>query len=70
MQKKVFTEAERIKIVRLHLDENRTIKSLAEEFSVSVSTISRWVIRYRNSGYFYISNRSVLNTVKCEKSLG
>ena len=48
MQKKVFTEAERIKIVRLHLDENRTIKSLAEEFGVSVSTISRWVIRYRN----------------------
>lgn len=48
MQRKVFTEAERIKIARLHLDEKRTMKSLAEEFGVSVSTISRWVIRYRN----------------------
>lgn len=48
MQRKVFTEAERIKIVRLHIDEKRTIKSLAEEFEISVSTISRWVSRYKN----------------------
>lgn len=52
MQRKVFTEAERIKIARLHLDEKRTMKSLAEEFEVSVSTISRWVIRYRNKTEF------------------
>lgn len=37
MQRKVFTEAERIKVARLHLDEKRTIKSLAEEFSVTVN---------------------------------
>ena len=48
MQRKVFTEAERIEIARLHLDKKRTIKSLAEEFDVSASTISRWVIRYKN----------------------
>ena len=48
MQRKVFTEDERIQIARLHLDKKHMIKSLAEEFGVSVSTISRWVIRYRN----------------------
>ncbi|MBQ6313975.1 MAG: hypothetical protein IJI11_00055 [Mogibacterium sp.] len=49
MQRKVFTEAERTKIARLHFDEKRTMKSLAEKFDDSVSTVSRWVIRYRNS---------------------
>lgn len=48
MQRKVFTEPERIHIVRLHIDKKRTMKSLAAEFRVSVSTISRWVIRYKN----------------------
>lgn len=32
----------------MHLDQGRTLKSLANEFGVSVSTIGRWVIRYRN----------------------
>ena len=31
MQRKVFTDAERIKIVKLHIYEKRTMKSLAEE---------------------------------------
>lgn len=41
MQRQILTKSERIQIVRLHLDEKRTLKSLAEEFGVSVSTISR-----------------------------
>lgn len=47
MQRKAFTDADRIRIARLHLDEKRTLKSLAEDYCVSVSTISRWIIRYR-----------------------
>ena len=35
------------KIVRLHLSEGRTIKSLHEEYGVSESAISRWCLIYR-----------------------
>lgn len=35
------------KIVRLHLEEGRSLKSLSEEFSVSKSGISNWVKNYR-----------------------
>jgi len=35
------------KIVRLHLEEGRTIKSLSEEYGVSTAGISIWVKAYR-----------------------
>lgn len=35
------------KIVRLHLEEGRTIRTLAAEFGVSKASISNWVNRYR-----------------------
>lgn len=35
------------KIVRLHLEEGRTIRSLAEEYDVSKASISNWVKAYR-----------------------
>ena len=48
MQRKEFTEAELIKIARLHKGDKRTIKSLVEVFGVSVSTKNRWAIKYMN----------------------
>ena len=36
------------KIVRLFLEEGRTKKSISNEFSVSVATISNWVRQFRN----------------------
>ena len=35
-------------IVKLHFDEGRSAKWLAEEYDVSVSTIGRWVTCHRN----------------------
>lgn len=35
------------KIIRLHLEEGRTIKSLSEEYGVSPAGISIWVKAYR-----------------------
>ena len=35
------------KIVRLHLEEGRTIRSLADEYDVSKASISNWVKNYR-----------------------
>lgn len=34
-------------IVRLHLEEGRTIKSLMEEYKISKSAISRWCAEFR-----------------------
>ena len=42
-----YNEETRKKIVRLHLEEDRSLKSLSEEFSVSKSGISNWVKKYR-----------------------
>lgn len=36
------------KIVRLFLEEGRTKKSISNEFSVSVASISNWVRQFRN----------------------
>ena len=35
------------KIVRFHLEEGRTIKSLSDEYNVSKASISIWVKAYR-----------------------
>ena len=42
-----YNEETRKKIVRMHLEEGRSLKSLSEEFSVSKSGISNWVKKYR-----------------------
>ena len=36
------------KMVRLHLEDGRTLKSLAEEYRVSKASISIWVNQFRN----------------------
>ena len=35
------------KIVRLHLEDGRTLKGLAEEYGVSKASISNWVSQFR-----------------------
>ena len=35
------------KIVRLHLEEGRTIKSLVEEYGISKASVSNWVSQFR-----------------------
>ncbi len=36
------------KIVKLHLEEGRALKSLAEEYGVSKASISNWTNQFRN----------------------
>lgn len=36
------------KIVRLHLEEGRSLKSLAKEYGVSHASISNWTCQFRN----------------------
>ncbi len=35
------------KIIRLHLEEGRTIRSLTDEYNISKASISNWVKNYR-----------------------
>ena len=36
------------KIVRLHLENGRSLRSLSEEYNISKSGISKWVQQFRN----------------------
>uniref|UniRef100_UPI002F40703C transposase n=1 Tax=Coprococcus catus TaxID=116085 RepID=UPI002F40703C len=38
------------KLVRLHLEEGRSYKSLTQEYGVSKSAISKWVELFSNAG--------------------
>ena len=40
------------KIIKLHLEKKQTIASLSEEYAISASSISRWIIVYRNKSAF------------------
>ena len=42
-----YNEEFKKKIVRLHLEEGQTLKSLADEYGVSRSALTYWVKRYR-----------------------
>ena len=42
-----FTEETKKKVVRQHLQDGRTITSLAAEFGASSATISNWIKNYR-----------------------
>lgn len=42
-----FTDETKKKVVKLHIQEGRTINSLAAEFGASHATISNWIRKYR-----------------------
>jgi len=43
-----FTDKDRIRIVKLHVEEGKTLKILSDDYGVSQSTLGRWVVKYRN----------------------
>ena len=47
MSKHYETEFKK-KIVRLHLEDGRSLKSLAAEYGVSHASISNWTSQFRN----------------------
>lgn len=47
MKKKAYEEEFKTKIIRLHLEEGRTVKSLSEEYGASKAAISIWIKAYR-----------------------
>ena len=47
-----YSEELKQEIIQLNLEEKRSIKSLSMEYGISTSTISRWLITYRNRHSF------------------
>ena len=45
--KKYYEPETKKKIVRLHLEQGRTLKSLSEEYCVSTASISNWISQFR-----------------------
>ena len=43
-----FTDKERIKIVKLHVEEGKSQRVLSLDFGISQSSIGRWDAKYRN----------------------
>jgi transposase len=42
-----YEEEFKKKVVRLHLEEGRTLKSLSDEYGASKAAISKWIKTYR-----------------------
>ena len=45
-----FSKAEKLKIVRLHLDEHISIKQIEREYGIDHGLVSSWVKRYLEDG--------------------
>ena len=45
-----WSKEEKLKIIRLHLDEHKSIQQIEKEYGVNSSLVSRWVKRYLEEG--------------------
>lgn len=60
MTVKAYDQKLRDKVLRLHLEEGRTIASLSKEYGIGKSTIGAWVTSYRKAAATTPSKQSVL----------
>ncbi len=45
-----FSKEEKLKIIKKHLDEHKSIKAIEKEYQVGHSMVSRWVREYQEQG--------------------
>jgi len=60
----MYNEEFREKIVRLHIQEGRTYKSLVAEYGVSKASISKWCRNFSKECQFNPSAQNDLDTMK------
>ena len=53
-----WSKEEKLKLVRLHLDDNKSLKQIEKEYSVSNGLVSTWVKKYLDSGEEALVSRS------------
>lgn len=53
-----WSKEEKLKLVRLHLNENKSLMQIEKEYSVSNGLVSTWVKKYLNGGEEALVSRS------------
>ncbi len=51
-------------IVRLRFEQGRTVKSLAEEFGITPSAVSKWCIKYRKEAAANAEKEAALKSME------
>ena len=64
-----YTEEFKNKIVRLHLDEGRTCRSITEEYGVSKASISKWCREFSKECQNSEIGQNELNAMKENRML-
>ena len=47
---RIISKEEKLKVIRLHLDEHKSIRELEKEYGISHSLVSAWVKKYLDEG--------------------
>ena len=66
---KQFTEELKKQVVRAHIQDGRTLRSLAAEYGVSKATISNWIHAYREECHNNVEEMTQLQLMEENRKL-
>ena len=66
---KQFNKELKKEIVRLHIEDGRTLNSLADEYKISKATVSNWIKQYRNECQSNPQSQKDLDTMELNRKL-
>ena len=66
---KQFNEELKKEVVRLHIEDGRTLNSLAAEYKISKATVSNWIKQYRNECQSNPQSQKDLDTMELNRKL-
>ncbi len=66
---KQFNEELKKEVVRLHIEDGRTLNSLADEYKISKATVSNWIKQYRNECQSNPQSQKDLDTMELNRKL-
>ena len=66
---KQFNKELKKEIVRLHIEDGRTLNSLADEYKISKASVSNWIKQYRNECQSNPQSQKDLDTMELNRKL-
>ena len=66
---KQFNKELKKEIVRLHIEDGRTLNSLSDEYKISKATVSNWIKQYRNECQSNPQTQKDLETMELNRKL-
>ncbi len=66
---KQFNKELKKEIVRLHIEDGRTLNSLAAEYKISKASVSNWIKQYRNECQSNPQSQKDLDTMELNRKL-